>query len=58
VDLCPLIEQKMTKKMREFGGKWVSGFMGKNGENRGFEGRKWLGGGLERPAVVRWWWGE
>jgi hypothetical protein len=44
--------------MGEFGGKWVSGFMGKNGENRGFEGRKWLGGGLERPAVVRWWWGE
>jgi hypothetical protein len=41
--------------MGESEGKWVSGFEGKNGEKRGFEGRKLLGGGLERPTVVCWW---
>jgi hypothetical protein len=41
-----LIEQKMG----EFGGKWVSGFVGKNWEKRGFEGRKWLGGGLGKAS--------
>jgi hypothetical protein len=44
--------------MTKNGGFWGLGFgilWEKMGKRNG--GRKWLGGGLERPAVVsRWWW--